>query len=1057
MISQVCGALRSKVGGGRYGLAFLLSLFSILSLSQTASAQSAAVTGLVMDPTGAVVRKAEVTLTNTQTNTAQHTATNSDGLYSLPFVQPGKYALAVEAPGFSRYEQTDITVSTAQNLALYVRLKIGDTSQSVTVDGSGAQINTTDASVSTVVDRQFVQNIPLNGRSFQSLMTSVPGVSVVPSKGEGYGGEVTVNGQRTEANYFTVDGVAANIGASPNVSPGFAGGMAGATPGETMLGTTQSLVSIDALEEFRATTSTYSAEYGRTPGGQFSFTTRSGTNQWHGSVFNYLRNDAMDANNTFNKRVDPVIARQAERQNDFGGTLGGPIRIPHLYDGRDRSFFFFSYEGLRLDTPHAAQTYTVPSSTFRQNAPASLQMFLNAFPVTTSPDLGDGLANYTAGYSAPSSLDSSSIRIDHTVNDKLKLFGRFADVPSSSSSRYAYNLSNTIATDGIVRTVTLGATSNFSPRLNNELRFNFSLGDQNLRYALDSFGGATPFGVTDVTGLGKSNQNWFYFAALYDLGAYIELLPESTRQRQINVTDAFTVATGRHNLKFGIDYRRLQNSESLPQNYEYGMFATSTQLKANAVSSAAIIGFSLAEAKPIYTNFSAYAQDDWKANRRLTLSFGLRWELNPPPTDADGHQPYTITTTDAATTAVAPVGTPLWKTTYGNFAPRLGIVWQAHDTPGYQTVVRVGSGLFYDLGNTTASQGYDGLGYSEQATYSGVAYPLTQSQIDSVSSVSVAPPYNEALYGYDPHLKLPYSWQWNAAVEQQLGERQTLTINYVGSLGRRLLTERFYYPQALGNLAFILSNGLYLIQNGANSNYHALQVKFQRNLSHGLQALASYTWSHGMDDESTNFLVYSLERGDSDNDIRNNFQAALTYDLPNHYNSRWTSMVFGKWSADTRVSARSALPVDILGPLALLPSGYATYFHPNYVPGQPFYVSDSSAPGGRRINYNAFISAPSGTEGDVGRNAGRGFDAVQADAAIHRDFGLTERVGLQFRAEAFNLFNHPIYGSIYNQLSNGSANFGRAYNTFNTQLGGLNSLYQTGGPRSLQVALRLHF
>ncbi len=256
--------------------------------------------------------------------------------------------LHAEATGFSPYTQTGITVTTAQNLELDFRIKIGGAEQSVTVDGGGAQINTTDASVSTVIDRQFVENIPLNGRSFQSLLTIVPGVSVVPSKGQGYGGELSVNGQRTESNYYTVDGIAANIGASPNVSPGFAAGLAGATPGQTVLGTTQSLVSIDALQEFRATTSTYSAEYGRTPGGQFSFSTRSGTNQFHGSVFDYLRNDAMDANSTFNKRSTPVIARQEERQNDFGGTLGGPVRIPGLYNGTDRTFFFFSYEGLRL-------------------------------------------------------------------------------------------------------------------------------------------------------------------------------------------------------------------------------------------------------------------------------------------------------------------------------------------------------------------------------------------------------------------------------------------------------------------------------------------------------------------------------------------------------------------------------------------------------------------------------------------------------------------------------------------------------------------------------------
>ncbi len=399
----------------------------------------------------------------------------------------------------------------------------------------------------------------------------------------------------------------------------------------------------------------------------------------------------------------------------------------------------------------------------------------------------------------------------------------------------------------------------------------------------------------------------------------------------------------------------------------------------------------------------------------------------------------------------------MWETTYNNFAPRIGIAWQANDTSHFQTVLRAGAGMFYDLGNTTASQGYDGLGYSQQSLYAGVAFPLSQTQVDSVSSVSVAPPYNEALYGYDPQLKLPYSWQWNAAIEQQMGEDQTLTINYVASLGRRLLVERFYYPQALGNTAFLLGNGLYLVQNAASSDYNALQVKLQRRLAHGVQALASYTWSHGMDNQSSNFLTYGLKGGDSDYDIRNNFQAALTYDLPNRYGNRWVSGVLGHWSTEARISARSSLPVDILGSLALLPSGAATYLHPNYVSGQATYINDPTAPGGRRINFNAFTVAPGGVEGNLKRNFARGFDAVETDAAIHRDFPFTAKTGLEFRAEAFNLFNHPIYGSIRNMLSNGQANFGLAYTTLNTQLGGLNSLYQTGGPRSLQVALKLHF
>lgn len=211
-------------------------------------------------------------------------------------------------------------------------------------------------------------------------MTLAPGVLVVPSQGVGQSGELSVNGQRTESNYFIVDGVSADIGASVS-SSGFTGaGFAGATPGETALGTTQSLVSIDALQEFRATTSTYSAEYGRGPGGQFSFQTRSGTNQYHGTAFDYLRNDALDANSWFNGYTNvPPVAKQALRQNDFGGTLGGFLDIPHLYNGRNRTFFFFSYEGLRLINPKPSQLYEVPSNDLRQKAPDAVDL-----PISTS-------------------------------------------------------------------------------------------------------------------------------------------------------------------------------------------------------------------------------------------------------------------------------------------------------------------------------------------------------------------------------------------------------------------------------------------------------------------------------------------------------------------------------------------------------------------------------------------------------------------------------------------------------------------------------------------------
>jgi hypothetical protein len=306
--------------------------------------------------------------------------------------------------------------------------------------------------------------------------------------------------------------------------------------------------------------------------------------------------------------------------------------------------------------------------------------------------------------------------------------------------------------------------------------------------------------------------------------------------------------------------------------------------------------------------------------------------------------------------------------------------------------------------------------------------------------------------------------QWNVGLEQSLGQRQTVTLSYVGAAGRDLTAQRLYRPLVAGNTNW--NSGLYITENAASSNYNAMQAVFQRQLSHGLQALFSYTWSHAIDDASSNFTVYSLERSDSDFDIRRNIQAAITYDLPGKYGNAFVASVLQDWSLDTRISSVSAIPVNVGSGYVYLEDGTYVRMHPNRVEGEPLYVSTIAAtgvraPGGRAINYNAFTPAydSSGvlTEGNVGRNYARAFGASELDMAVRKEFIIKEGLKLQFRAEAFNIFNHPQYGGVYNILTNGSSLFGRAYNTRNANLGSLNSLYQTGGPRSLQLALKLHF
>ena len=992
------------------------------------------------------------------------TTTNKEGFYLVPNLKAGRYRIAIKKEGFRQIVKTEIVLHVQDVVAENFKLEVGAVSESITVRADEMRVNTEDASVSTVIDSKFVENMPLNGRSFQDLLTLAPGVTAVPIYGggvgapSGYSGQITVNGQRTESNYFTVDGVSANTGAAPQyLGPG--AGFAGGVPGETTLGSTQSLVSIDALQEFRSTTSTYSAEYGRSPGGQFSFTTRGGTNIWHGSAYDYLRNDLFDANNWFNTATTPPIPKQQERQNDFGGTLGGPLQIPGVYNGKDRTFFFFSYEGLRLFTPQPVTAVSVPDATLRQNAPASLQPFLNAFPVPNGGEDGlkDGLAFYNEAVSNPSSLDSISVRLDHSFGDKFKFFGRYAYAPSQTSSYFAAQKTTTSIK---VRTLTLGTTNVLTTRQNNELRFNITQNNGVSANELTSLGGATPFDASSLPGpnggVFPAQGSYVSFGLFFGGQPGLTLSQTSNAQRQYNVTDIYSLSVGSHTLKFGADWRRLATQITPILLEEDGFYFSEASVLANSADSADAFSESTTPFEPVYTNFSAFGQDDWRATRRLSLSLGLRWDVNPAPSTAAGLFPYTVTQiTNLATTELAPQGTPLWKTDWHGFAPRVGAAYQLHQTPGHETVVRVGFGMFYDMGNLNGSAGFGGVGTGSLALYSGVAFPLSSAQLQ-LPSPSLTPPYNNTVYGFDPNLKLPYTFQWNAAVEQALGPNQSLTINYVGSAGRKLLTNFEYFPGLLGNPNF--SGGLLLTTNGAASSYDGLQLRYQKQLSHGLQVLGSYAWSHSIDNASSNFQILELLRASSDFDVRHNFQAALTYEIPGNYSNRVFSAFLSHWGLDTRISARSALPVDIIGAASIDPATRRILdFHPNLVQGQPVHLYGSQYPGGWVINYNAFSKAAPGVDGDVPRNFARGFDAVQADLALRREFSVHERLRLQFRAEAFNVFNHPNFGSIYNKLSYGPTQFGYAYTTLNSQLGGLNPLYQIGGPRSAQFALKLLF
>ena len=1058
---------------------FGCSMLCALALPASTRAQTvlASVTGLVLDPNAAAIVEATVTAKNVDTGIETIVQTNSEGLYHFSNLEPGNYEFSVSKRGFKVITKPGVTIHVMDTVSMNFSMQVGDIRETVTVEAGAPMINTTNASVSTVVDQTYVKNMPLNGRSFQDLILLTPGiVTTTPqhSSVSGQSGEFSVNGQRTEENYYTVDGVSVNVGSTQGGFMVAGAGPSGSVAASTGLGTTHALVSVDDLQEFRVQSSTYSAEYGRNPGGQFAFATKSGTDQWHGAAFDYLRNNYFDANNWFNNYF--AMPEPALRQNDFGGTLGGQVRIPGLYNGKDRTFFFVSYEGLRLTAPQPASSSDVPDAALRASAPAPLNQVLDAWPVQSPNGIDDttnGIAQFIGSWSNPSSLDSTSIRFDHVVSDKLRLFFRFSDSSSSSIRRGGTAIPPSVSnlSDFSMRTYTAGWNSILHNRISNELRLNYSSNETAAGCNVDAFGGSTPVDLRRLTGLDNSSAPGvgLFIGPHSTFIAQQDLQELSGEVRQWNVVDTMSVSLGRHQFKFGVDYRRLASSAVQPAYTPFYLYLSSNAVTSN---SGLISPTANAPGYPLYKNFSAFAQDEWRVSSRLSLSLGLRWEVNPPPGVTQGLNPYSVQGSGPDTWTLTQQGTPLWKTTWYNFAPRLGAAYILRSTPGRETVARAGGGVFFDTGQQLGSVGFNGPGFFASGNPTPISFPGNPAAlIPAIVNPPVGPQF--LAYGFAPHLQLPYTLQWNAAIEQALGKSQALTVSYVGSHASRLIQENDVSSSVNTNLPSVV-----FVSNGLTSDYDSLQLQFRRRLSRGFTALASYTLSHCIGYGSYNF-ANGYQRGNCDFDVRHNGSAAFSYDLPNIQQRGLMNAVVDHWGLDTRFIARTAFPVDLTGNPIFDPAGRQTSTGMDLVSGQPVYLYGSNCrsvlqglgdlkpgqgcPGGRAINPCAFFAvggpANSGCPTNpaiVGlspRNFARGFGAVQVNLAVRREFPVYENLKLQFRAEAFNLFNHPNFGTI----SGSGSNFGQATATLANSLGTLSPLYQMGGPRSMQFALRLTF
>jgi len=830
-----------------------IALVLLYSSRLFAQGSNASLTGFVQDSSKAFVPDVRVLAINTDTNQRFESKTNKDGSYSIQSLPVGPYQLQVEKIGFQTILKEGLFLHTQDVHQINFQMAVGSTSESVTVNGEGVNINTSDATVGTVVERQFVESMPMNGRSFQSLIVLSPGVVTnSPQSGSGTPannnqGQYSVNGMRSNANNFTVDGASASNAPTYNSAAGSAGMM----PSSTALGTTQSMLSVDAMEEFRIATSTYSAEYGRQPGAQVSFRSRSGSNEYHGTAYDYLRNSAFDANNWFNTYTTTPIPTPAVRQNDFGGTLGGPLSIPTVYSGRDRAFFFFSYEGLRLRQPQPAGITSVPSNgtlntgvyanplyrNMRANVPDALKPLMNAFPIPNCSvqmnprcvDNGLGALPFLYSAKASGTINAINARFDYQLLSTMRVFARYNDAISDSTTDGAIYLEQTRSRN---RTFLVGADNALSNRLSNELRLQYSPASFQSLDLPGQVGGAVRINLYDVHGLSRQNGQ-------IDVNTFTTMRNESygSSQYQPNATDSITWSHGRHLFKAGADYRQTT------AYYGVGNLSRGPRIIYSFTNADALLKNSptttvqnILRTDPTTKNLGVFVQDEWHILPRLSLSLGLRWDLNPAPS-VSGAPTYTYTgdINNPSSLGLSAANAPLYNATYTNFAPRVGVAAVINNRPRHELVFRGGGGLFYDAIALNMTFGFgSNLGGAQQNTYTQ-AFPLTANQIQF--PVTVTPPYAFNYYP-DRNMVPPSAIQWSASLEQALGGKQSITVGYVASIGRNLSTVKQY---TISKFNPIFSN-FYLYVNGPGSNYNSAQVKYQRQMDRGLQVLASYTW-----------------------------------------------------------------------------------------------------------------------------------------------------------------------------------------------------------------------
>ena len=994
-----------------------------LAWGETASAQGLAnLYGRVLDPSEAAVAGASITVVSEDTGFRRYAESQADGEYAVGSLQPGVYKITVRKEGFRAMVRFNVRLEAAHAARVDFLLSMGAIEETITVEGTAPLLSPDEASTETRVFHDEIERLPLNGRGLLGLLELSPGTNVTPAT-RGEAGQFTANGQRPNSNYFTVDGMSANTGVSAGGLPAQASG--GALPAMSAFGSLDSLMPLEAVEEFRVQTSNAAPDVSRLPGAIVALTSRSGSNELHGSAVFRFRHELLAANDWFAN--DAGQGRAPLRMEDVSPSLGGPLR-------RDHTFFFLAYERMVLRGPYVWQQ-PVPALSARQTAASWAQPALDLFPAPNGADLGNGLAQWNGRNIRPSSLHSGLARIDQAITSRGTFFGRYNDSPSANE----FGGEQVNRLDLRFQSLTLGL--NVRPAAKAALDFRVNESQSSAQSTWTQAGASSPAGcalasLTSYFFGGQIPCDSLVRFAISGVGQVVSGSEGVRRQRQFQLLQSASLNEGRHALRLGFDYRRIV---PIRRDATGALSVIAEDLAALTSGSDLWTARSAALSEStVVTEWALWAQDTWQVSRRLTVTPGLRWEFSPPPATSSPVYFY-----DPVNDDVSQGQQPLWPASYRNFAPRLGAAYQL--SRDGRTVLRGAAGLFYDSSLSIATDLINGG-------------PLS---ISSFVSQMYAPFSTQLTYGLMPGLKMPRLVQWNVSLDHAFGARDVVSLGYVASAGDRLLRREI---GGTGNTPTFLAA---LTTNNGRSSYQGLQAQYRRRVAEGFQALASYAWSHSIDDDSSDsFLMWAGagasaagDRGSSDFDLRHSFTAALTYEFPAR--KAGAARLLNGWALDAMLRARTGFPITVLQDDQYLGISLANAFRPDLVAGAPIWIADSNAPGGRYINPAAFRSTPTGRQGDLGRNTITGFGMSQVDLAVRREFRLGERRTLQFRMEAFNGLNQANFADPVRFMN--SPMFGRSTSMLNLMLGsgspgsGLAPILQTGGARSFQATLRFYF